>query len=204
MTKPQASVNQTAKDFVALTETIRRAKNGDQAAFEALLDRYTPLIDSMVGRFASDSATAEDREDLRQEALVGFYKAMMHFDDSQSEVQFGLYARECLQNRMISYLRSQQKHQRVVLLEDGALIEKAAQVSEGDPASLLADEEAYLLLSRRIREILSGYENRVWWLYLSGRTAKEIAAMLQTEEKSVSNAIYRIRRKLRAVIPYSP
>ncbi len=183
---------------------IRRAKNGDQAAFEALLGRYTPLIDAMVGRFAGESATAEDREDLRQEALVGFYKAMMHFDISQKEVQFGLYARECLHNRMVSYLRSQQKHHRVVLLEDDTLIEKAVSTPDSDPASMLADEEAYLLLSRRIREVLSSYENRVWWLYLSGRTAKEIAAMLQTDERSVSNAIYRIRRKLRAVIPYSP
>ena len=35
----------------------------------------------------------------------------------------------------------------------------------------------------------------------SGHTAKEIARELGKEEKSVQNAIYRIRKKLRATLP---
>ena len=185
------------------TDLIGRAKSGDQAAFEALLNQYTPLIESLTGQFAGQFATSEDREDLRQEALVGFYKAMMRFDADQQSVQFGLYAKECIRNGLISYLRRLKKHEHVVLLDDGDLIEET-RAAEDDLAQRLADEEAYLVLSRRIREVLSRYENRIWWLYLSGQTAKQIASMLQTDEKSVSNAIYRIRRKLRAIIPYSP
>jgi RNA polymerase sigma factor (sigma-70 family) len=184
-------------------DLIGRARSGDQAAFEALLNQYTPLIESLTGQFAGEFATAEDREDLRQEALVGFYKAMMRFDVDQKAVQFGLYAKECIRNGLISYLRRLKRHEHVVLLDDGELIEET-RVADDDPAQMLADEEAYLALSRRIREVLSRYENRIWWLYLSGQTARQIASMLQTDEKSVSNAIYRIRRKLRAVIPYSP
>lgn len=184
-------------------DLIGRARSGDQAAFEALLDQYAPLIESLTGQFAGHNATAEDREDLRQEALVGFYKAMMRFDVEQASVQFGLYAKECIRNGLISYLRRLKRHEHVVLLEDGNLLEETSAAPD-DPAQRLADEEAYLALSRRIREVLSRYENRIWWLYLSGHTAKQIAALLQTDEKSVSNAIYRIRRKLRAMIPYSP
>lgn len=184
------------------SDLIARAKKGDQAAFEALLNQYTPLIESLTGQFAGQFATAEDREDLHQEALVGFYKAMMRFDAEQQTVQFGLYAKECIRNGLISYLRRLKKHEHVVLLDDGNCLEKA-NANADDPAQTLADEESYLALSRRIRQVLSSYENRIWWLYLSGHTVKQIAALLQTEEKSVSNAIYRIRRKLRAVIPYS-
>ncbi len=182
------------------TDLIRQAKMGDQKAFEGLLERYAPLIDSMTSRFGSSLPTAEDREDLRQEAVLGFYRAVLRFDTEQDKVQFGLYAKECIRNGLISHLRSIERHKNVVLLNDGF---EGEEVAEDDPARMLVEEESYLVLSRQIRESLSSYENRIWWLYLSGRTAKEIAAVLGKDEKSVQNAIYRIRRKLRETLPYS-
>ena len=188
------SVNQKTARLIAL------AKNGDQAAFEKLLDGYAPLIDSMTGRFSAPAASVQDREDLRQEAVIAFYRALMHFDTAQTEVQFGFYAKECIRNRLISYLRSQKRHENVVFLEDSALEEEPG---EDDPAKRLVEEESYLALSRRIHDVLSPFENQIWWPYLSGRTAGEIAEQLGTNEKAVQNAVYRIRKKLRAVIPYS-
>ena len=184
------------------TRLIELAKAGDQLAFESLLDSYAPLIDSMTGRFSAPTSSVQDREDLRQEALIAFYRALVHFDTAQSEVKFGLYAKECIRNRLISYLRSQKRHENVVFLADDPADEKQPEADE-DPARLLIEEESYLALSRRIHDALSEYENRIWWLYLSGRTASEIAQQVGTQEKSVQNAIYRIRKKLRAVIPYS-
>ena len=51
-----------------------------------------------------------------------------------------------------------------------------------------------------IRNNLSDFEYEVWQLYMSGRSAKEIADRLHTDQKSVSNAIYRIRKKLRSIL----
>jgi DNA-directed RNA polymerase specialized sigma24 family protein len=51
-----------------------------------------------------------------------------------------------------------------------------------------------------IRKNLSDFEYAVWQLYMSGRSANEIAARLDTDAKSVSNAVYRIRKKLRACL----
>ena len=183
-------------------ELIRRAKNGSQSDFEALLERYTPLIESLVTRFSGDTASVQDREDFRQEAMLCFYRALMHFDPEQDRVQFGLYAKECIRNGLISLLRKLKRHENVVLLEDESEI-PCEDSEKKDPMQEVVEEETYLELSRKIYDSLSAYENRIWWQYLAGRTAKEIALMLQTDEKSVQNAIYRIRRKLRTVIPYS-
>ena len=49
---------------------------------------------------------------------------------------------------------------------------------------------------------LSELENRVWWQYVTGVPVADIARDLARDERSVHNAIYRIRRKLRAVIPH--
>ena len=72
-----------------------------------------------------------------------------------------------------------------------------------NPAQSLIERESFLMLYQLISGELSDYENRIWWMYLSGRTAKEIAEQMGKDEKSVQNAIYRIRRKLRSVIPNS-
>ena len=191
--------NQKQKISDLLLSLITKAQGGDQEAFEALLDRYAPLIDSMVHSVNMDNFSLQDREDLRQEALVAFFRALTHYDTAQSEVQFGLYAKLCIRNALYSHLRRWKDQRNTVLLADEASLEDV----DCDPASRMVEEEKYLELSRVIHEALSQYENTIWWLYLSGRTAVEIATALKKDEKSVQNAIYRIRKKLRAVIPNS-
>ena len=183
-----------------LLSLIRSAQQNDDSAFEELLKRYTPLIESMTLQFAATGSSIQDREDLRQEAILGFYKALTRYNTEQTEVQFGLFAKECIRNRLISYARTMKKHDKVLLLEDEA--SERMEDAEQDPANRLMEQETYLDLYNRVCELLSPYENRVWWMYLAGRTAAEIAAQLETDAKSVQNAVYRIRRKLRSVLPY--
>ena len=73
--------------------------------------------------------------------------------------------------------------------------------TENNPVTEVVEEETYRALAALIHNSLSAYENRIWWLYLSGRTAKEIAEQMGKDERSVHTAIYRIRRKLREIIP---
>jgi len=184
-----------------LSALLRTAKNGDQQAFEDLLDLYAPLIDSMARQFVNTSSMAFDREDLRQEAVLCFFHALMHFDEQKTAMPFGAYAKLCIRNGLISYWRLHQKREQTVLLDD--VMPGGREEELGNPADSLIERENFLSLYRLVCNELSDYENRIWWMYLAGRTAKEIAAQLEKDEKSVQNAIYRIRRKLRTVIPNS-
>lgn len=197
MSSPQANLSHDV-----LIGLIQAAKAGDQSAFEALLEQYVPLIDSMTERFGGSFRSEQDKEDLRQEAIICFYRAMMRFDTEQEKVRFGLYAKECIRNGLISSLRVLKKHEHVVLWDGESHLDAAVEPNE-DPASEILEDEAYLEVSRQICNALSPYENRIWWLYLAGRTAKEIASLTGREERSVQNAIYRIRKKLRTIIPCS-
>ena len=180
---------------------IVAAQKGDESAFEALLSRYEPLIDSLVkGLLDETVSTVDECDDLRQEATIGFYRALMKFNHEQSDVSFGLYAKICIRNLLVSHLRKQRAKGQPILLEDDAAFTTCEDAAD-DLADQLAEEEAYTELYHRIRMVLSTYENQIWWLYHSGRTAKEIAHRLGKNEKSIQNAIYRIRRKLRTEIP---
>ncbi|MBQ9784052.1 MAG: sigma-70 family RNA polymerase sigma factor [Clostridia bacterium] len=176
-----------------LNECLAAAKRGDQAAFEALLARYAPLIDSQIPTYAPPA----DADDLRQEACIAFCRAVERFDMEQADVQFGLYAKICIRNHLISCLRRMHVGEPVLSLED----EKNDPSAGTDPAQSIVEEESYAALYRRVEALLSPYENRVWWLYLSGHTAREIAELFSKDERSVQNAIYRIRKKLRASLP---
>ena len=171
---------------------VAAAANGDQNAYEALLKAYAPLLDSMSAAFAEALCDTDCRDDLRQEACIAFCRAVETFDCNQKEVQFGLYAKACIRNRLISCVRSMRKQEISLPLEELGLRDAK------DPLVSLVEKEDYRELSRRIEAILSPYENRVWWLYLSGLTAGNIATRLQKDERSIQNAIYRIRKKLRA------
>jgi DNA-directed RNA polymerase specialized sigma24 family protein len=66
-----------------------------------------------------------------------------------------------------------------------------------DPARLVEEDERFDRLCRTVRGHLSDYENRVWWQYVTGVSVADIAEGLGRDERSVHNAIYRIRKKLR-------
>ena len=174
-------------------DLIHAARCGDESAFETILEAYEPLIESMSCSFAKVADDFESWEDLRQEACIALYKAVQTYDSTQAEVSFGLYAKLCVRNRLISYTRKLRRRESVLPLEE-------RMKTEEDVTAGVVAEEAYMELYRRIETLLSPYENHVWWLYLSGQTTGAIAAKLGKDERSVQNAIYRIRKKLRLAL----
>lgn len=187
---------QLSKDDIrALVLAVR---DGDQAAFDSLLDQYKPLINASVAKFSSDEAFALYHEDLKQEAALVFYNSILAYDLEQNEVEFGLFAKICIHNALVSVLRSLKRRSE----------EPIAQIPETlltvqdfeDPSSRMLERERLKSLYAVIRKNLSNFEYEVWQLYMSGQSAKEIAKRLQTDEKAISNAIYRIRKKLRNVL----
>ncbi len=87
-----------AENAVNLSELISLVKNGDQQAFSQMLEKYKPLLISLVSKFESDDFTKSLFEDLLQEATLVFYNAILNYDQTQTEVEFGLYARICVSN----------------------------------------------------------------------------------------------------------
>lgn len=179
-----------------IIELIKSVRQGDQSSFSELVQMYAPLIDAQVSKFfdAYDGGGV-GYEDLRQEAILKFYNAIQTFDVDQSEVGFGLYSKICISNALVSQLRLYKKHT-AEQLSDSSSSMFFVHDSE-DPSDKVLEEERVKTLYSVIRKNLSSFEYTVWCLYMSGRTAKEIGEIVKKDEKSVWNAVYRIRKKLR-------
>lgn len=180
-----------------ITALIQGVRNGDGSAFEQLLGRYTPLLDAAVARFANAEHTRPYADDLKQEATLVFYNAILNYDIDNESVEFGLYAKICVTNALISQLRILGRVKTEQLPENVDGVEFA---TCDEPANALIENESLERIDGVIRGNLSAFEYRVWCMYAAGKTAGDIGRIVGKSEKSVSNAVYRIRKKLRELL----
>ena len=171
-----------------LTQCLQKVKDGAPGAFDDLSLLYRPLILNLVDRFESSMPPGTlAREDLVQEATLALYKAATAFDAEQSAVTFGLYAKICIKNRLISALRKQKR-----------ISKKQKMLSEVPSPSSTSAEFDFALLKAQFKDLLTRYEEQVLTLRLRGLSYKEIAQALNKDPKSIDNALCRIRAKVRA------
>ena len=179
-----------------IRKLILSVRNNDQEAFEILLGRYKPLIEASVNRFSSDDTFAVYADDLRQEAFLVFYNSILAYDIEQSEVEFGLFAKICIYNALVSQLRILKKHSE----EPMDVIPETSSQNAESPADKFLQQERLRSIYAVIRKNLSDFEYSVWQLYISGRSSADIASALHTDKRSIDNAIYRIRKKLKSLL----
>lgn len=170
-------------------------KNGDKKAFEGLAEKFSPLI---IGETASVIRRSEDLkpygDEIRQEALMALYSAALSFEEGKN-VTFGLYAKICIHNRMISFVRKV-KAQLKKQSKSSAGTESRPRKIEA-PDEILDSLEKNSELRRFLNENLSAYEKRVLSLYLKKKSYAEISASLGKTEKSVDNALFRVKSKIK-------
>jgi RNA polymerase sporulation-specific sigma factor len=182
---------------------LARIRSGDEIAFHALTETYASLIDSVAVSTAeylgrSGIASPESAvDDLRQEARLALYRASLHYDtDGVGEkVTFGLFAKICMRNALTSeYRRLSAKKRRSDRLRRSSV----------DESNLIADDVSDSAMRNALEDILrsgngelSHYEENVLRAYAEGKKIPAIAEELGRSIRSVNNALYRIRVKLR-------
>lgn len=176
-----------------LDKLINEAKGGDQGAFSCLCEKYEGLIQGTVSSF-SDKISEEffSRDDLYQENLMAFYRAVMTYETGNGGVTFGLYAKICMRNAMISLVRkvvSAKRKQKKAPLQ---------QIKRNDDVlSVVADANLNGITLDKIYSILTVLEANVLSCHIKNMSYADIAAELSVSTKTVDNALYRIRKKIK-------
>ena len=181
------------RGFKMADKRLSDIKSGDRSAFVELLTSYDPLILSECSSLLDKAPEFKgDREEMLQEGRIALYNAVMKYEDN-GKVTFGLYAKICIRNRLISYARKLGAAKR-----RRARLDNKTEKSQSSSAEELA---VAFEKSGALRELLdaqsSRYERAVFALYLEKKSYAEIAAQLGKSEKSVANAICRVKAKLK-------
>lgn len=188
---------ETSPEVRRLIEAYRA---DDETAFDRLVQIYRALIDSMVLKCSDRLSNLYAREDVMQYALIAFSKAVLTYKLEQDKVSFGLYAKICIGNALASRIRVARQNHIEILPIDGIFDMADSSNISGD----FIDRESVGELHKLIKCNLSDFENDVFWLYASGCSSSEIADRLGKTEKSVDNAIFRARKKLKSVLNADP
>ncbi|MCI5800796.1 MAG: sigma-70 family RNA polymerase sigma factor [Oscillospiraceae bacterium] len=191
--KPLSEQNDLPDD-----ELARRAREGDTDALVLLIARYSVLAG---GRAKSYRVAGLEEEDLTQECLIGLLKAVRNYDGAAS---FRPYAVLCMKRQLFTAVKAglAKKHgplNNYVSLEgEGSPFPGAFEPSVDGPETLLILEEGMEQRRRQMEALLSSFERDALKLYLCGFTYEEMSKRLKSTEKSVDNALQRVRRKLRS------
>lgn len=169
---------------------VSAAKAGDDSALTELLVRFEPVVRLRVLSFSN---CVSDKEDMFQEGMIALLSAIRHFDGAAG-VKFRTFAGVCIDNRLKSLCLNEKKAMELSLsdLSD----EQIDDSSFGNPEDKIIDKEQLEKFRNLAEENLSAFENRVFSLYIAGFSYASMAKILDKPQKSIDNAVYRIKRKL--------
>ncbi len=173
---------------------IMKIQAGNEGAFEILVDKYLPVINAKAQKYR----TIADVDDLIQEGLLGLWSAAQTYEFNRNTL-FKTYAYKCIDNRINTGANKYtgKKHIPTELLIYLDSEESTQLKDKRTPEQQIIDRENYTVAINRIKSLLSVKEYKVLSYYLVGNSYKQIAKALDSDVKSIDNAIQRIRKKLK-------
>lgn len=184
-------------DDNTLVDFIKSGDSDADAAFETICSRYLNLISSISSKYRF-CAQWYELSDFMQEGLIGLLAACKSFDESHS-MSFKNYAMLCVENRFKTIMRHHCTKAQVPTNNIVPIDENVFSVEDVNALSVveaLESKEYIKSVFKKHDASFSALEKKVLRLYLSGYSYKQTACALSISEKSVDNALCRIRKKL--------
>ena len=190
-------------------ELIKLSKIDDGYATELLIERYRNFVRSKTRTYFLIGA---DKEDIIQEGMIGLYKAIRDFKPD-SGTSFRSFAELCVTRQIITAIKkaTRQKH---IPLNSYISLNKPAYEDDNErilldtfagrnilnPEEIMLDKERFYDIETKLSKTLSKLELRVLKKYLEGKSYTEIAMQINKSEKSIDNALQRIKKKIEKYI----
>lgn len=184
---------------------VKSAQAGDINASEFLLYKYRSLVRNKIRSYF---LLGGDRDDLLQVGMIGLWQSIMDYSADKG-ISFLSFARICIERHVITAIKSAGRYKQsplnsAVSLEcftdeydsDFNMADVLIASSEHDPEETLIRREDCRLMREALQTLLSDFEWRVLTQYHMGKSYREIATDLQCKQKSVDNALGRIKRKV--------
>ena len=187
-------------------QLILLAKNGDENALDFLMKKYKKLASKLSRSYFLVGAESED---LLQEAMIGLYKAYVSYDIN-SKASFATFARMCIVRNIQTAVKTANRRKNQILNQSVSLSNGINDYSEDDdeemnlvipstsptPDEVVVENENLEQIKKEIISKLSNFELKVLSLYLKGYTYTQIAQKMDLSNKSIDNALTRIKHKL--------
>ncbi len=186
-------------------ELVELVQKGDKRAQEHLFDKYKPLVKTRARTYFLIGA---DTEDIIQEGMIGLYKAMRDFQKNKNS-SFRAFAELCINRQMITAIKMATRQKHIPLNSyislNRPVFEEESEETYMDllmggeilnPEVVLIGREDKNFMEAQMIKMLSDFEKRILLLYLRGKTYYEISCIVGKSEKSIDNALQRVKKKI--------
>jgi len=203
------NVESCALEDASVDKTILlHGKKGDKIAIDYLMNKYEGIVRKKANTYF---LVGSDREDVVQEGLIGLYKAICDYDENKRS-SFRSFAELCITRQIITSIKTATRLKHTPLNgyisiympvqeeSDQALIDIIEYFEADQPQDSLVMKENMLHVQTELMKVLTGLEWNVLRHYLDGFTYEEIATQIGRSEKSIDNALQRIKRKVGQLI----
>ena len=179
--------------------------NQSSIALDYIINKYRNFVRAKARSYFLIGA---DREDIIQEGMIGFYKAIRDFRNDKLS-SFRAFAELCVTRQIITAIKTATRQKHIPLNSyislnkpiydedsDRTLLDVLSGVRVSDPEELVISREEFVDIEKKMEELLSDLEWKVLMSYLDGKSYQEIAGELNRHVKSIDNALQRVKRKL--------
>ena len=192
------------EDYSAYTRlhNDKNANGDDNEIMDYILEKYKPLVRKKTNALY---LIGGENDDLIQEGMIGLFKAVRDYK-SDRESSFCSFAQLCITRQLCSALEASNRKKHMPLNtyisfsqsdSDGTELEEMLHDDIASPEQLLIEQEKFKEFKEQLWNKLSNMEKKVLQLYLEGNNYTTIAHMLGKPDKSIDNALSRIRQKLK-------
>lgn len=180
------------------------SKSGDMHAEEILVMRFTPMVYAFTRSCYRDGW---ERADFVQEGFLGLLKAIRNYNPTKN-VKFSDFAAVCIRNELHSALRKALNFKNLPLNDYLSLSNNKGEDTyqilpdfyQSDPIESLVTKDTYQRLLAKLYTSLSTFEKKVLSAWMNGFLQRETALALDKPQKSIDNAMTRIKRKAAEIL----
>jgi len=166
-------------------ERIKRAQQGDEAAFDLILDAQYDRIYRFAYKWCGN---AEDAEDITQQSCIKLARSIAQF---RFDSAFSSWLYRLVINCAKDWYKSQRRHASEEVGDVPQQVE--GQLSDGEGAAYLAQ------VLKLLEQMADGFKETALLVFAEGCTHKEVADVLGVKESTISWRIHEIRKKLHAL-----
>lgn len=185
-------------------ETVLEARDGNDEALSLIFDSFRNYITGLSRKYFLVGA---DSDDLIQEGMIGLFKAIRDYSPDEGSA-FGTFASVCIVRQIKSAIKMANRKKHLPLntsvslhsgTEEGEGIPELFAAEEVNPEEIYINKETSSLMNKILFESLSKLELKIFSLYSSGLSYREISEVTGKTVKSVDNAVQRIKKKIEKV-----
>ena len=177
---------------------VERSRDGDTAAFDALVLKFTPRLYTTVYNMTSNR---EDTADLLQEIFARAYRCLKRF---RGDSGFHTWVHRIAVNTTLNFLKSRRNRRTMSLEEMDTAIERDADYLEltaaSDPVREAGLNELQQHLNAAMQKLPETHRAVVVMFDIQGMAHSEIARIMGLSEGTVRSRLFYAHRQLQALL----